>query len=73
MTAPLSRAQLLSRSAKGGVALLASGSIAGALSGSAAADDIHSLPPPCDSVCPPSCGPRTSASGTEERVFLLRR
>lgn len=40
MTAPLSRAQLLSRSAKGGVALLASGSIAGALSGSAAADAI---------------------------------
>jgi hypothetical protein len=38
VTAPLSRAQLLSRSAKGGVALLASGSIAGALSGSATAD-----------------------------------
>jgi hypothetical protein len=37
VTAPFSRAELLSRGAKGGVGLLASGSIAGALTGSAAA------------------------------------
>ena len=40
MTPPLSRAQLLSRGAKGGAALLVTGSIAGALTGSAAADTI---------------------------------
>ena len=40
MTAPFCRAQLFSRSAKGGAALLVTGSIAGALTGSAAADTI---------------------------------
>jgi hypothetical protein len=40
VTAPISRAEPLSRGAKGGVGLLASGSIAGALTGSAAADTV---------------------------------